>query len=82
MGLTAIILTLHSNALYGAILLALGVLSIGVVFLRQRRHGIALALGIAAAWFVIALFSVQAYLGIRVASVEVVQYESTPPAAD
>lgn len=82
MNLTAVILTFHSNALYGALLLALGVLSIGIVFLRQRRHGIAIALGIAAAWFVLALFSVQAYLGIRVASVEVVQYDSAQPGGD
>ena len=82
MGLTAIILTFNSNALYGALLLALGVLSIGVVFLRRRRLGVAIALGIAAAWFVLALFSVQAYLGIHVASVEVVQYEGVPPGGD
>ncbi|MFH1808506.1 MAG: hypothetical protein ABIJ09_07170 [Pseudomonadota bacterium] len=82
MGLTAVILTFHSNALYGALLLALGVLSIGVVFLRRRRHGLAIAGGVAVAWFVLALFSVQVYLGISVASVEVVQYQTAPPDGD
>jgi hypothetical protein len=73
--LTAVIFTFHRGALSGALLTGLAAAMITLLFARRKRNALGISLVVAVAWFFIALFAIQATLGIGAGSIEVVSYE-------